>query len=186
MRTCVLAIWGIRASANTTPRAWIFRLEVVVCTQLNSCYCWLSDSSSLWFSLFKPCLSNPPPELLTGPVQRPWKLHCSFPYHLLTCGAEPSGAETRQKKIQTAPSQHVSRATKEEIGLAHLKTMGLGFDFLVPAESYLCMCEHACTCTYNAYVISLCMCIKWMCISELWGEEHLRVKSRRKIAFSSS
>jgi hypothetical protein len=33
----------------------------------------------------------------------------------------------------------VSRATKK-IGLAHLKTMGLGFDFfLVPVESYFCV-----------------------------------------------
>lgn len=68
----------------------------------------------------------------------------------------------------------MSRATKKEIGLAHLKTMGLGFDFEF-LQRVICVCEH---------VLSLCIYRRSLCIAKLAREEgHLKVESRGKIAF---
>lgn len=119
-----------------------FKAEVAVTYTAEICHCWLAEPSSLWFSLFKPCLSNPPPELLTGPCSEASEitLFISLSSSDLQCRAFWCG--NKAEKIQTAPSQHVSRATKKEIGLAHLKTMGLGFDFWF-LQRVICVCEHA-------------------------------------------
>lgn len=69
----------------------------------------------------------------------------------------------------------MSRATKKEIGLAHFKTMGLGFDFWF-LPRVICVCVHACSISMYMYRMSL--------RGRAVQEEHLKVESRGKIAFS--
>lgn len=107
----------------------------------NNTHSWDLPLLTAWalVSLFKPCLSNLPPELLTGLCSEAFEitLFISLSSSDLQCRA--FWCRNEAEKIQTASRQHVSRATKKEIGLAHLKTTGLGFDFFDPAESYLCV-----------------------------------------------
>lgn len=132
---------GFQAGGGSNMHSW----DPATAGCLSPPLCGVHSSSYAWVTRLQSCWQ--------GCVQRPWKLHCSFPYHPLTCSAEPSGAGTRQKEIQTAPSQHVSGTTKKEIGLAHLKTMGLGFDFWF-LPRVICVCAH---------VLSQCACIEWVC-----------------------
>lgn len=132
---------GFQAGGGSNMHSW----DPATAGCLSPPLCGFHFSSHAWVTRLQSCWQ--------GCVQRPWKLHCSFPYHPLTCSAEPSGAGTRQKEIQTAPSQHVSGTTKKEIGLAHLKTMGLGFDFWF-LPRVICVCAH---------VLSQCACVEWIC-----------------------
>lgn len=126
---------GFQARGDSNIRSW------------DPATCWLSEPSSLWFALFKLCLSNLPPELLTGPCSEALEitLFISLSSPDLQCRA--FWCRNKAAKLQTAPSQHVSRATKKEIGLAHLKTMGLDFDFEF-LQRVICVWEH---------VLSLCI-----------------------------
>lgn len=105
------------------------------------CHCRLPETSSLRFVLFKPCLSNRPPELLTGLCSEALEitLFISLSSSDLQCRA--FWCRNKAEKIQTASCQQVSRATKKEIGLAHLKTVGLGFEFWILLR-VICVCEH--------------------------------------------
>lgn len=67
----------------------------------------------------------------------------------------------------------MSRATKKEIGLAHLKTLGLGFDFWFLLR-VICVC---------ANVLSLYMYRNESVRGKAVEEEHLKVESREEIAF---
>lgn len=57
----------------------------------------------------------------------------------------------------------MSRATKKEIGLAHLKTMGLGFDFWILLR-VICVCEHVLS--PHLYRMILYTAVVWRRVSE--------------------
>lgn len=153
---------GFQAGGGGNIHSWAPATAGWLCPLLCGFHSW----SHSWVTHLQSCWQ--------GLVQRPWKLHCSFPYHPLTCSAEPTGAGTRQKKIQTAPSQHVSRATKKEIGLVHFKTMGLGFDFWFLLR-VICMCAH---------VLSLCICIERVCAWQSCRGGASESREQRKDCFS--
>lgn len=176
MWICIFVIWVQEllpaGLIQRGSRACAFRLEVAITHTAEICHCWLPEPSSLWFALFKPCLSNLPPELLTGLCSEAFEitLFISLSSSDLQCRA--FWCRNEAEKIQTASRQHVSRATKKEIGLAHLKTMGLGFDFWILLR-VICVWEHA----LSLYLYRMIL------YGNAMEEECLRVESRGKIAF---
>lgn len=179
MWTCIFAIW---VQELFTSRAYLgrqqacaFRLEVAITHAAEICHCWLPETSSLWFALFKPCLSNLPPEPLTGLCSEVLEitLFISLSSSDLQCRA--FWCRNKAEKIQTAPRQQVSGATKKEIGLAHLKTMGLGFDFWILLW-VICVCEH---------VLSPHLYRMILYTAVVWSRNVWRLRAEGRLLFSS-
>lgn len=120
-------------------RPCAFRLEVAITHTAEICHCWLPEPSSLWFALFKPCLSNLPPELLTELCSEALEitLFISLSSSDLQCRA--FWCRNKAEKNPDSFSPACVKSYKEGNWTCSLKNHGVRLWFLDPAESYLCV-----------------------------------------------
>lgn len=143
MWTCIFAIWVQELFTSGAylerQQACAFRLEVAITHTAEICHCWLPETSSLWFALFKPCLSNLPPELLTGLCSEALEitLFISLSSSDLQCRA--FWCRNKAEKNPDGFSPASVKSYKEGNWTCSLKNHGVRLWFLDPAESYLCV-----------------------------------------------
>lgn len=156
MWTCILP-FGYKSyyqQSSSGGRAWAFRLEVAVtCTAEILPLLAVLSPPSLWCSLFKLCLSNPPPRAADRAVFRGLG---NYTVHFLIIPWPAVQSllvrEQGRKKSRRLPAS-MCQGLQRRKWTCSLKNHGvrLWFWFL---PRVICVCAH---------VLSQCACIEWVC-----------------------